>query len=536
MVIDPANLPTDLAAAHEMIGALLATVLEREKDLAALHHRLHVLERMVFGHRSERVVEGQQEIPFVLGAVPPPGPGVPSEPGSPPPPTPPEASTAQAASSEDGTRRKGAHGRRKMPENLPKVHDTLDVSEAEKVCKHCGETKARIGEDVSWKLDVLPGRVFVLVQHRLKYACRPCEGDIVVAAKPPEAIEGGLPAEGLLAEIVVSKFDDHIPLYRLEEMLARHGIEIPRSEQCDWLRASAELLYPISAAMRREILLSDIVRFDETTVPVQEPLGGPTRTGRLWSFLGDAAHPHVVFQYTRDRSSEGLRAFLEGYRGAYAQADAYKGHDFLFKPGAIREGTILEVGCNAHARRKAYDARSTDTLNAHTVIAYYRQLYAIEDEARGRSPDERRRIREERAGPIWGRFKLWIDRTLPTLLPKSPMGEAIGYIHGQWCALTCYLEDGRLEIDNTDVERTLRSVAIGRKNWLFAGNDKAAERHAIFYTLIETCHRHDVNTWLYIKDVLARVATHPANEIALLFPHLWKLRHPEAVQPPLDRR
>lgn len=525
-MIDPANLPTDLAAAHEMIRALLATVQEREQALAALHHRLHVIERAMFGHRSERVVEGQQEIPFDPGAAPPP---------VAPPPTPPEASAAQAASSENGARRKGAHGRRKMPENLPQVHDVIDVSEAEKVCKLCGKTKTCIGEEVSWQFDVLPGRIFVLVQHRQKYACPPCEGDIVVAAKPLEAIERGLPAEGLLAELVVSKFDDHIPLYRLEEIFARHGVEIPRSDQCDWLRASAELLFPISAAMRRDLLLSDIVRFDETTVPVQDP-PGPTRTGRLWSFLGDAAHPHVVFQYTRDRSSDGLRAFLDGYRGSYAQADAYKGHDFVFKPGAIREGTILEVGCNAHARRKAYDARSTDTASAHMVVAYYRQLYAIEDEARGRSPDERKRIREERATPIWSRFKEWIDRTLPTLLPKSPMGEAIGYIHGQWCALTRYLEDGRLEIDNNDVERTLRSVAIGRKNWLFAGSDKAAERHAIFYTLIETCHRHDVNTWLYIKDVLKSVGTHPASEIAELFPHRWKLRHPEAHQPPLDRR
>jgi transposase len=521
MSVDPANLPTDLAAAHEMILALVETLAEREKSFAALHHRLHVLERAMFGHRSERVVEGQQQIPFEPSAVPPP---------MAPPPSPPE-SAAQATSSDAAPRRKGAHGRRKMPENLPQVHETIDVAEGEKLCKHCGKPKVLIGEDVRWRLDALPARIYVLIQHLLKYGCGPCEGDIVVATKPPEAIEGGLPAEGLLAEIVVSKFDDHIPLYRIEEILARHGIEIPRSDQCDWLRASAELLFPITAAMRRELLLSDIVRFDETTVPVQDPLGGPTRTGRLWAFLGDAEHPLVVFNYTRDRSSEGLRAFLEGYNGRYAQADAYKGHDFLFN-----ETKILEVGCNAHARRKAYEARSTDTLTAHTVIALYRRLYAVESEARGRSPDERKRIRDEKARPVWDAFKTWIDGALPSLLPKSPMGDAIGYIHGQWCALTRYLEDGRLEIDNNDTERALRSVAIGRKNWLFAGSDKAAERHAIFYTLIETCHRHDVNTWLYIKDVLKSVSTHPAKEIAELFPHRWKLRHPDAHQPPLDGR
>ncbi len=527
MTIDLANLPTDDAALREMIRGLVETVGERDKEIAVLLHRLQILERAVFGHKSERVVEGQQEIPFDPTAVPPLIAPPPSDPGATPDQTTPPANTGRA---------NGAHGRRRIPDSVPRVPEVIDVSEEEKICGHCGAEKAVIGEEVSEQIDLLPARVFVRRRIRLKRACRPCEGEIVIAPKPQDPIEGGLPGAGLLSEIIVGKFDDHIPLYRLEEIFARHGVEIPRSDQCDWLRDAAQLLSPITRAMHVDVLLSYIIRLDETTVPVQDPLGGPTRTGRLWTYLGDADHPHDVFDYTTNRSSDGPRAFLQGLRARYIQADAYKGHDFLFKPGAIREGTILEVGCNAHARRKAYDARSSDTLNSHTVIAFYRQLYKVEEEARGRAPDERKRIREEKARPIWDAFHAWLGPALPTVLPKSAMGEALGYIHGQWCALTRYLEDGLLEIDNNDTERALRGVAIGRKNWLFAGSDKAATRHAVFYTLIETCHRHDVNTWLYIQDVLKAVGTTPVSEIAELFPHRWKLRHPEAHQPPLDRR
>lgn len=526
MNIDLANLPTDVAALHEMIRGLVESAEEREKANAALLHRLAVIERFMFGHKSERVVEGQQEIPFDPTAVPP-------QPASPP--SDPEDSASQETSS-NATKRKGAHGRRKIPDDLPRVDEVIPVPPEEMVCNLCGEEKTEIGEEVSEQLDLLPGHIFVRRRRRKKCACPRCEGNISIAPKPQDSIEGGLPAEGLLSEIIVGKFDDHIPLYRLEEIFARHGVEIPRSDQCDWLRECAKLLSPITRAMHADVLLSYIIRLDETTVPVQDPLGGPTRTGRLWAYLGDEQHPHVVFDYTPNRSSDGPRAFLAGFQGRYAQADAYKGHDFLFKPGAIREGTIIEVGCNAHARRKAYEARASDSLNSHAVIAFYRQLYKVEEEARGRSPDERTRIREEKARPIWNGFRKWLESALPTVLPKSPMGEALGYLDGQWCALTRYLEDGRLQIDNNDTERVLRSVAIGRKNWLFAGNDKAAARHAVFYTLIETCHRHEVNTWLYIQDVLKGVGTTPQSEIAELYPHRWKLRHPTAALPALDRR
>lgn len=311
MKIDLANLPTDVAALREMIRGLVETVEERDKEIAALLHRLQVLERALFGHKSERVVEGQQEIPFDPTAVPPPIAPPSNDPG---------ASPEQANPPGKTGRANGAHGRRKIPDNVPRVDEVIDVPAEERICEHCGEEKEVIGEEVSEQLDMLPARVFVRRRIRRKRACRPCEGKIVIAPKPQDPIEGGFPGAGLLSEIIVGKFDDHIPLYRLEEIFARHGVEIPRSDQCDWLRDAAQLLSPIARAMHVDVLLSYIIRLDETTVPVQDPLGGPTHTGRLWTYRGDGDHPHDVFDYTPNRSSDGPRAFLHGFQGRYIPA------------------------------------------------------------------------------------------------------------------------------------------------------------------------------------------------------------------------
>lgn len=435
-----------------------------------------------------------------------------------------EASIAAEAGEELTTRRaakRHKHGRRPLPEHLPRIDIEHDLDDAEKACPACGQLRARIGQEVSEQLEYLPASFKVLRHIRHKYGCPCCEHDgynpqIAAAAKPAQPIEKGLPGPGLLAYVTVSKLGDHLPLYRLEHIFARQQVQIARSTMCAWLAAAGELVRPLVARMILRILLSRAVHTDDTTVPVQSPGEGKCRKGRLWAYLGDAANPYIVYDYTPNRARAGPADWLRDFQG-FLQADAYGGYD-----GIYHTGKVVEVACWAHARRKFFDAKESDGRRAAEMLAIVRELYAVEDAAKALDDDARRELRQRESVPILHRIKAWLDAQQPVVLPRSPMGQAIGYALNQWAALCVYTTEGFLAIDNNAAERAMKRVAIGRKNWLFAGNDRAGETTALLYSLIASAERHGLDPQRYLTSVFARLPFTPESEIDQFLPDVWK--------------
>jgi len=376
-------------------------------------------------------------------------------------------------------------------------------------------TGSPIGEEVSEQLDYRPASLFVVEHVRIKVACRHCQGHVAVAAKPAQPIEKGLPGPGLLAQVITSKFADHLPLYRQEGIFARHGVELSRKTLCGWMAQCAWLLEPIWKAMKAEVLKSRVIQTDDTTVPVLDRRLDRARTARLWVYLGDREHPYAIYDYTADRSRDGPERFLGDYSG-YLQADAYSGYDRLYSRG------VVEVGCWAHARRRFYDARTSDPERAHEALARIRALYAVEVAGKGLDDAGRLALRRERSAPLLERLGTWLDEQARFVLPKSPIGVAIGYARSNWAALSRYLEAGCLSIDNNASERAVKPVALGRKNWLFAGSEGGGRTAAILFSLASTCKVLKMDPFAYLRDVLDRVCSHPARRVAELLPDRWR--------------
>lgn len=357
-----------------------------------------------------------------------------------------------------------------------------------------------------------------MVHARIKYACPDCQGNVVCGSLPVQPIEKGLPGPGLLAHVLTSKYNDHLPLNRLEGIFQRQGVELRRSTLCDWVAAGADLLKSVVEVMKSEVLASRKIHTDDIPVPVLDKDRASTRTGRLWVYVGGPDHEHIVFDYTPDRSRDGPKAFLSGYKG-YLQADAYAGYDVLY---AGQE--VIEVACWAHARRKFFDAMKSDAVRARVALAYIRSFYAVEKQASGLDEDARQQLRLAQAKPHLESFKAWLDMEVQKVLPKSPIAEAISYARAQWTALVRYLEDGLLEPDNNRAERALRRVAVGRKNWMFAGSDEGGHRAAIIYSLIASCAATKVDPFAYLRDVLQRLPSCIAanGDLKLLTPRAWK--------------
>jgi len=314
--------------------------------------------------------------------------------------------------------------------------------------------------------------------------------------------------------VLVSKYKDHLPLYRQSRIFARHGAEIPESTLCDWVRQAADMLQPVVAAMRTSVLESDVVQTDDTPVLVidrQHQQG--RRHGFLWAYVGDRAE--VAFDFTPGRSRAGPMRFLDGYRGIL-QADAYAGYDQVFA-----SGDVIEAGCMAHARRKFVEAEKADPTNVGHVLATMRKLYSVERQAKEQGFDAaaRRELRQRESKPVLEAMGPWLRDLHRSVLPKSPLGKATGYAVRQWDALNRFADDGRIEIDNNRVERQMRQVAVGRKNWLFAGSDAGGVRAAIIYSLVCTCGLLGIEPWAYLKDVLQRTAE--GEPVEALTPRLW---------------
>ena len=492
-----------------MTRLVLPTDVETLKDLVLEEHqraelyklRLEELEAKVFGrHHSEKLhreqATGQQVFEFVDL------------------PHPPQEAPCAAPVEKDEPKRHGG-GRKAIPDHLPRQRIEHTLPEEQRRCPQCGETMQPFGEELSEQLARITARTYVKQHARIKYCCKQCECAPKIADVPNKVIDKGLADAGLLAEIAVQKFDDHLPLYRQEEIFARDGVHIPRSTQCAWMGVVAALCEPVVKWMKADLLKSKKLHTDDTVIRVQDPGAHQAKIARLWVYVGDANHPHTVFDYTRSRNRDGPANFLEGFSG-YLQADAFGGYDAIYSGKSV-----IEVACWAHARRKFFEARASDA-RADEMLLLIAELYAVEKAIRAYTPNLRRDVRQLKTAPILARIREWLDVRAADVLPKSELGAAIRYARNQWRALTRFIEDGMLEADNNIAENAVRPVVLGRKNYLFVGNDVGGKRAAILYSLIESCKRHGVNPVEYLTDVLTRIATHPATQIADLAPANWK--------------
>jgi transposase len=445
-----------------------------------------------------------------------------------------EHAVAQEAGQKPSTRRvknRHKHGRGKLPAHLPRVPVEHDLAEDQKPCPCCGQERQRIGQEVTEQLEFMSASFQVLQHIQHKYACRHCEQNgenprIELAEKPSQPIDKGLAGPGLLAYVAVSKLGDHLPLYRLEHIFQRNGLEIARSTMCAWMLAMATLLKPLYELMANRVRQSRVIHTDETRVPVQAPGTGKCRSGRIWVYIGDKANAYSVYEYTPDRTRAGPSKWLQKYKG-YLQADAYGGYD-----GIYHKGEVIEVACWAHARRKFFDAKETDARRSAQLLAMVQELYAVEDEAKSLNDQARRELRQHRSVPILGRIKVWLEAEQKLVLPRSPMALAIQYTLNQWDALCIYTSEGFLEIDNNAAERALKRVAIGRKNWLFAGNDQFGQAYAVIYTLIASAEGHGIDPQAYLTSVLAKIAQTPMGELGQFLPDVWKAE--DAAEPKLS--
>jgi transposase len=522
------SLRADLQLACARHDEFIEQLRQKDHTIDGLQHKLQYLLRRLFGRSAEKI-DPQQMLLFdeLLKTL------------APETPTPvPQVTSESAPESSAPT---NGHGRRRLPANIERQKVIHDLPEEEKPCPCCGKMRHIIGQDTSEQLDYVPARLTAIEHVRLKYACPECEKNaaeggpqIAIAQKPLSPIEKGLAAPGLLSYVIVSKYGDHLPLYRLEKILDRHGIDIARSTMCDWAAQCAEVLCPLYRKMIEEVLGSKVIHTDDTPVDVQDRSLNQTRTGRFWDYLGDPNHPYIVFTYTPSRSRDGPMQFLKDWgkdQRVYLQADAFGGYDGIYRGEA--GGQVAEVACWAHARRKFYDARNSDTAASTQALAYIRLLYDVEDQAKTSAHKtkrelaaERYRLRQELAVARLAQFRAWLESQQAQhggpILPKSPMGQAILYAMNQWDALSVYTTDGDLAIDNNAAENALRRVAIGRKNWLFVGSDNGGNTAAILFSLIATCDRHKIDPFAYLRDVLTRIAATPVSQLDQLLPDRWK--------------
>jgi transposase len=503
----------EILSQHERLTEQQERILVQREQLASRdaeieHLKLLIakLRRMQFGRRSEKVAWQIEQLQLRLDEL--------------------ETSRAVQATSvavEPGAAseaiRSTKPARRPLPAHLPR--ETRKIPPKHTACPDCGGELKHLGEDVSEMLEYVPASFKVIRQVREKLACGRCD-KIVQAEAPSRPIARGLAGPGLLAHVLVSKYADHLPLYRQEEIYERQGVELERSTLADWVGQTSELLAPLVEALRRHVMSATKLHADDTPVPVLAPGLGKTKLGRLWTYVrddrpaGDETPPAVWFAYSPDRKGEHPQTHLRSFTGTL-QADAYAGFDPLYQGGRIQE-----AACWAHVRRKFYDlVVAHQSPLAQEAIHRIGELYAIEADLRGHQPDERRRARQERSFPLLASMKQWFEEVLVKLSKKSETAQAVRYALGRWEALLRYVDDGRLEIDNNVAERALRAVALGRKNYLFAGSDRGGERAAAIYSLIGTAKLNDVDPEMYLREVLSRIADHPINRIEELLP--WNL-------------
>ena len=506
--LDPEALKALVIAKH------LESLEQHKSDTEQIEHLKLVIEkyrRMIFGRKSEKLTGELEQLEFRLE----------------------ELETAQAAeeatqaateatqptSTQTDSKRRSRPARKPLPEDLPR--EVVTHLPAHNCCPDCGGALRQFGEDVSEQLERIPASFKVIRHVRPKFACAGCER-VVEAPAPARPIDRGLPGPGLLAHVLVSKYGDHLPLYRQSQIYAREGVDLDRSTMAGWVGAASELLAPLVDEIRKHVLAASKIHADDTPVPVLAPGYGKTRTGRLWTYVRDdrpaglGTAPAVWFAYSEDRKGEHPRRHLKDFKGAL-QADAYSGFHHLYGDGAI-----YEVACWAHTRRKFHDIHVVHASPTTTeALARIGALYGIEEQIRGKPAELRCSIRQGRARPLLDELRNWMEKILRSLSTKSETAGAIRYALSHWRALTRYVDDGLLEIDNSAAERALRAVAIGRKNYLFMGADSGGQRAAALYSLIGTAKLSGLDPAFYLRTVLATIAEHPINRIKELLP--WNI-------------
>jgi len=506
-----AALPDDPVVLKQMIAELLRALRQEHRDHEKTQARLDALLRRLYGPRPDPANPDQPTL-FPEDDVPAP---------PPPPPTPPD---------EEKTSKRGQskpHGRQRPARNLRREEKRYELTAAERLCPDCGTERQQIGVEMTEQYDYKPAEVFVIEHQQVKYACKCCESQVAMAAKPPQIIEKGLPAPGLLAVIITDKYLDHLPLYRTEDRFARLGVSLSRSTMSDWMAACAERLTPLWQLLKAHVLLSKVLHTDDTTVPVRDESRSKHRYGRLWDYIGDIEHPGVVFDYTTTHARDGPAAFLKDFQG-FLQADAYGGYDGIYTGS---DGKIVEVGCWAHGRNKFKEAQNTDPERVLAAKAWIRKLYDVEDEAKELSSAERLRLRQEKSVPLLESFHKWLLAQKPLVLPKSPIAAAINYLLNQWAALNRYTTDGDLHIDNNISERTLKLIGLGRSNWLFVGSDNGGRTAAVLFSFTATCKHLGINAFAYLRDVFERLPTHPTERLEELLPHRWQVARQASAVP-----
>ena len=509
MRIDLDALPKNVGALHAMIGVLVAERdherSEAQAEIDRLRNLVKTLQRSQFGRRSERLDHDQLQLGLEdLDA---------------------DIARAEAALPETPASKTRpeptVEGRLSLPDHLEREDVTLDVAAG--ACPCCGGEIHKVGESVSEMLDYVPARLKVLRIRRPKYGCRAC-GKLHQAPAPERPIAKGRASAGLLAHVLVSKYCDHIPLYRQSQIFARQGVELNRSTLANWVGSAAWWLEPLRARLAEQVFASRKLFADDTTVPVLDPGRGRTRTGRLWVYArddrpwGGLDPPAAVYYYSPDRKAERPAAHLKRFEGVL-QVDGYAGFEQL-----TARGTIVLAACWAHTRRKFYDVhQATGSPIAEEALRRIGELYAIELGVRGQSVQDRQRVRNNRSRRLTDAMRPWLERQLHRLPRRSGLAEAIRYALARWDALCRFLDDGRIELDTNTVERAIRPITLGRKNHLFAGSDGGADRWAVAATLITTAKLNTVEPYAYLKNVIERMASgHSMARLDDLLPWNWQ--------------
>jgi transposase len=510
-------LPGDLPSAHAMILAqreMIATARSEAKTRALEIERLKLqlakARHERFGQSSERSKLLVEQLELMIEDL--------EETQAE------EETCAEMASRARAERLRRPRGPRKLPDNLP-VERVVEAAPC--VCGECGGARLRkLGEAVSRTLECEPRRWKIIERVREKFACRDCEA-ITEPPAPSHAIPRGFAGPSLLAMILVGKFGDHLPLNRQADAFAREGIELDVSTLADWVGACAAALDPILSEIRRHVLAAERLHMDDTTVPVLAKV--KARTGRLWTYVrddrpfGGKGPPAVLFDYTPTRHGEHPRRVLAGWVGIM-QADAYAGHNALYTEDR-KPAPILEAACWAHGRRDFFElARLAKAPIAAEIVRRIDELFAIERVINGKPPKERRAARQERSKPLVIAIEAYMREQLRRLSPKNKVAKPIRYMLSRWASFTRFLDDGRVCLSNNAAERALRCVAVGRRNWTFAGSDEGGRRAAAIYSLVQTCRLNDVDPRAWLADVLARLPDHPAKCVSELTPWAWKAR------------
>ena len=503
------ELPNDLEACHALIHQLLVLLESKDTDIACLKERLQHLLRVRFGRKTEKLSPGQLllfkgQLEELLAAAS----QLQSETAE---------ETPEIASDKPKSTKRGGGGRKPISASVERERRDYFPDEAEMVCP-CGERKEEFGVDIVEQLDYRPSSFRVIVHVTHKVCCKACQEGVVAGKRPKQIHDGGKPTEGLIAQVSVAKYADHLPLYRQEEIYARQGVEVPRSSMGRWLSLSAEAIKPIYQRMQELVLESRVLQADESPFLFidKNRLPKKSKTGYVWVLHGDKEHPYTVFDFQPDRCAERAKKLLRGFKNILL-TDGYGGYDWYERS--------LSANCNVHARRYFEKALKYDKVKAGAVLALYTKLYEIERSINGSDDNEILEVRQRESVPILNQMKELLRSWQLIVPPKTSLGIGVSYALVRWDKLCRYTEYGYLRPDTNLVENSIRPIAVGRKNWLHIGHEEALETASIHASLVNTCKRLGINPWDYLRDVFIRLGCGDTG-IDDMLPDRWKNQNP----------